>query len=916
MEAAYRHALTRDESGYDELVRAEGQAAETWARIGMDGWTTGDLRRVRETTARLLEDDGVFHTPLSDAPAVVGSTPLRMSPWRLDPVPIIVPPAEWSWLERGVEQRSRLLERVLDDLYGPRRLLTSGLVPPELLWRWSGRLRPAWGAQPAGRPRLVLTGFDVGRGSEGAWCVIADRTQSPQGLGYAAENRKVTARVLPEAFRSTEVRRLSGFFDRIRAALSDLAPSGTEDPRVVVLTPGQGGDSGFDQAQLANLLGLPLVTGDDLTVDRGRLWSRGVGGGSGDQPVDVVVRRVPEEWCDPLELRPDSRLGVPGLLSAARRGSVVLANALGSGLVESPALGAILADLAEPLVDEPLALPSAPAWWCGDPAGLSHVKAHLDEMVLRPVDPSHAEVTVGSVLTRAARERWVARLEAEPGAWVGQQQLPLSTSPTVARLGLEPRRVSMRLFAAAREGSYAVLPGGLGRVVPDALDPTTRRRDRVAVSKDVWVTTAAGTPVPVAPPRPERTLLRGAASVPVVPRALEQLFWFGRYAERAEANARLVLSISSLVDETSYGGRGAGMEAISRLIVAMERLHLDEQARTIAVPDPPDHPGQVDATLRDLMVDHGRDGSLSATLNELLDSAGAVRDQLSGDVFVVLGDVERACTDLEEIGTARVATPADTHDEWLDGRTRRRALGMQVRETALATLTGTLALTGITAENMVRDTGWQMLEAGRALERTLGTVRLVEDVFARRLDADVEATLVNAVLVASESVVTHRRRYAGRVDLASLVELLLLDPGNPRSVAFGLRRLRTATEALPRTAASVRILGEIESAAGVLSARGATSLAQVGGSSGGSSGGGSGTGTPLGETDDDPLRHDLSAVSEIVVDCLRRFSREIASAYFRHAGPPRRLGSGLAPSAPWNSGTLGRPEGRSEGAAG
>ncbi len=595
----YREAVR---TGFDELVTPDGVARPGWEALSLDAWNAEGLRSARGLAARLLEDDGVtYNQPEPEG----GPDPRRpeavraANRWRLDPLPTVLAADEWATLERGASQRVLLLETVLADLYGPRRLLGSGLVPPELLWRRDSYVRPAWGTQPTGRPRIVLGATDVGRGATGAWHVITDRTQAPSGLGYAMENRRVVSRLLPDAYRGAELRRLTGFFSRMRDALVDLAAPGIEDPRVVVLTPGQLSETAFDQAYIASLLGLPLVSGADLFMREGRVWTRDL---DGRRPVDVILRRVDDVWCDPLELRPDSELGVAGLLEATRRGSVVSANGFGSGLVESPAFHALLPRLCEALLDEPLLLPSTESWWCGDPAGLSHVLANLDSLVLRPVSPSQGRGTYGPGLSGAERESWRARIAADPGSYVGQTVLPLSTTPTVAGFGLGARPLTLRVFSVAHEGGYAVMPGALGRIVPDSVDTAAGRRDRVALSKDVWVLKAPGRSGIAGPGTlPEYVAARPTA-VAVVPRALENLFWMGRYTERAESTTRHVLALRQLVDEVPFAQLDPARGAVDVLAAALTRVTgtypgFDGSAL---------RDGEIDAELRDLLVEPGR----------------------------------------------------------------------------------------------------------------------------------------------------------------------------------------------------------------------------------------------------------------------------------------------------------------------
>lgn len=845
-------------TGFDELVTADGVPRPGWEALSLETWDAEGLRAARGLATRLLEDDGVtYNLPPDGLPeprgdAAAGRRPNR---WRLDPLPTMLAADEWAGLERGVAQRHLLLEQVLADLYGERRLLTSGLVPPELVWRHDGYVRSAWGTQPAGRPRIVLGATDVGRGATGAWHVIADRTQAPSGLGYAMENRRVVTRLLPDAYRGAGLRRLTGFFGQVRDTLVDLAAPGIEDPRVVVLTPGRHSETAFDQAYIASLLGLPLVTGADLVMREGRLWTRDL---EGRRPVDVVLRRVDDTWCDPLELRPDSELGVPGLVEACRRGTVVAANGFGSGLVESPAFHPLLPRLCEALLDEPLLLPSTEAWWCGDPGGLAQVLAHLDALVVRPVSTARGRGVYVPGLSEEQRARLADRIRADPGSYVGQAVLPLSTTPTVAGFGLGARPLTLRVFSVAREDGYAVMPGALGRIVPDSFDPATGRRDRVALSKDVWVLKApgrsgagAGAPTVL----PEYVAARPTAA-PAVPRALENLYWMGRYTERAESATRHVLALRSLVDEVPFAmldpGRGA-VDVLARALTHVTGTY-PGFAGSVGLRD-----AEIDAELRELLVAPGRVGAVAHSLEALAGAAGSVRDQLSADVFTVLGAVDRACASLRD----------EVHHD----------VGSAVLETGVHVLSGTLALAGITSENMVRDVGWRLLDIGRGLERALQTTALVQRVLGDAHPPAVERHLVAAVLTAGESVLTHRRRYAGSEAVETMLHLMLLDDGNPRSVAFQVDRLRRALAALPGGPAVTRLRTLVEELGTALTSRSAAQLAAP---------------HPV-LVDSEVLfaerRTALVLTCDRLTVLLRDLSEAFTAAYFPHPSAPRPLGS-------------------------
>lgn len=779
--------VLQPEPAFDELVGPDGSPRRGWAGLfeGLDQVVDGGLGHAQREVARLLEDDNVTYTPSPGSGTSVVDPPVpnpqlsEPRPWRLDPVPLVLEDRDWAGLEAGVVQRAELLDALLADLYGPRRLLASGDLPAAAVLDHAEYLRPVVGTEALANQRLFLIAADLGRDAAGRWKVMADRTQAPSGAGYAMQNRRVVSRVLPELYHAAKLHRLTPFFQAMRTALVEAAPATVEDPRVVVLSPGPHSETAFDQAFVASLLGFPLLEGSDLTVRDGRVWLRGL---SKLEQVDVILRRVDSVWTDPLELRPGSRLGTTGLLECVRQGTVSVVNTLGSGILENPALLPFLPSLSERLLGQPLRLPSVDTWWCGDPASRSHVLAHLDDLVVRPTSRDAGRSVLGGALDWEQRARLVARIEAAPHRFVGQEVLPLSSAPTTVAERLVPRSVVLRSFAVRDGSSYTAMLGGLARVADQA---ETRRGPLVTaadggLAKDVWVVSSepsVSTRVVVPRRAAERTRPAApAAPATMVPRVLNDLFWFGRYAERAEDLLRLVLATRTLAIETDLDTtHGRALETMLQAVTHVSTTY----------------PGFVGGgaellpELRAMLIDRQRPGTAAQSLAALSLAAQGVRDQLSEDVWMVLAEVDRALA-------ALAAHP--------DGQ------GLQLNDAGERVLSGLLALAGIVSENMVRDPGWHLLDAGRGLERALQVVALLRVTVCVERAAETDRMVREAVLTAVESIVTYRRRYRSRSGTDALVELLVVDQQNPRSVAYQLARVQADLQSLPTTSPSARPL--------------------------------------------------------------------------------------------------------------
>jgi uncharacterized circularly permuted ATP-grasp superfamily protein/uncharacterized alpha-E superfamily protein len=752
------------------------------AAASVPGLTPGELRQRVSAVAGMIEGDGIVAGSDADG---------RPRPLRVDPGPLILGAVEWAGLERALAQRATLLDLVLADLYGPRALVTRGLVPPQIVVGHPGFFAAAAGIPTRGA--LLTTAADLGKDADGQWRVLADRTQRPLGAGYAMAIRRVIARALAPVHRATPLRRLRGYFDALRSGLLELGATASEAPRVVMLRSPEEEEAAFDEMFAATLLGFPVVVADDLALRGGRLWLTTTGR---DEPVDVLVRRVDARRADPLDLAPGSDAGIPGLVEATRRGNVRVVNPVGAGVLENPALGAFLPAISRALLDEDLLLPSARTWWCGEDAGRRHAADHLDDIVLAPLAslPGRGRVFTAE-LTRDERAALWARVESEPWAWCAQEVLPpwdvelVGTPGTAARAGL------LRTFTLTGVHGATVMPGGLARF---AAQDDARRVPSLAdaVAKDVWVLDGDADRAEAPAGKRDRDRIEVAAAtvgpVPLPPRAAEDLYWFGRYVERAESTARLLLVADDLVEDhlTRPGTIGhtamVAMLGAVDAVTSVQRYRGRTHGRDTAVAPVGDDPVR---HLRDLVFEPGRHGSVRFSAARANQAASRVRELLSLDAWLVLSRLQRTLV------------PGNATDEDLPG-------------VLAAVIEACLALSGMSAEGLVRDASWAFHDAGRRVERAQETVRVLR----RTLPAASTrgASLVReATLRARESLLSYRRRRAeggrSRTPLATALELLLLDETNPRSVAYQLDRLhddlRHAPSPEPLAALRVPTLG-------------------------------------------------------------------------------------------------------------
>lgn len=814
---------------FDELLDGSGAMRGQWADL-IDGYERlGDagLRQADRRVRTLVDDDGISY----NAPAGTGTQQRR---WQLDCVPLLVDGAYWQELEKGIAQRARVLDALLADVYSEQKTITAGIVPPELIYGHPGFIRKA-SRFPQTQPHtLFLHACDIGREPGGEHLVFADRAQAPSGIGYAIADRRLMSRAFPRLFQRCVPRPMTAFAATLRLALFEYAPQGIEDPTVAVLTPGSLSETAFDQAYLASILGFPLVEAADLVVRDGAVYMRSLGK---FKRLDVILRRVDSSYSDPLDLRTDSRLGVTGLVEAVSRGSVTVLNTLGSGVLENPALNTVLGAVSRHLLDEDLLLNSVDTYWAGDAVQRSKLVSDLSSMSVSNFRTG--EEILGSTLTTAAIGSLSARIEAEPWQWAGRRLMPFSVAPTTTPGPFRPTAmgsalraapVGIRAFSVAQGSGYAVMPGGLGHVLADG--PAGSAMNSIA-GKDVWVTTvepaSSQARVPDSTDRPARDaaiIVHGGdsttsyagtdAAVVSSPRVLSDLFWFGRYGERAELTTRMVKVARERYEDYRYRPWMTGTGSIPLFLTAVAEATgttaILRGAKGMADAEsgrPPEPDEVLAATVRLHMMTSARrsPGSVAFAVDRLQQLARAVRDQLSTSTWMVLGAVDRALTELgpaPALDAAGATSAVDEPDP--DGSELGRAHD--------DVLHGLLALAGLQAESMVHDPGWLFMDIGRRIERAQMLAGLTSAVLTAQHDADTEQGLLEAYLVANESAIIYRRRNRGIVRLGSVAALMLFDEGNPRAMIYQLATLRDDLTSLPtdvRSAASERIVEDLVS---------------------------------------------------------------------------------------------------------
>ena len=745
---------------WDEAILPSGFPRRHWRQLTVAIRRMGfaQFNRYWKSGAQLICETSTANSAVNDPWG-------KERPLSLDPIPMILAETEWAQIEKAVAQRAVLLNAILTDLYGRQRLIYEQHLPPALVFDNPQFLRPCFGITPLGGVHLHSYAVDLARSPDGCWWVIADRTQAPAGLGSTLENRLVSARTLSTVFSQYRLRQLGRFFDVRRDALLGMAAKLSKSPRVVVLTPGPHSGAYFEDSFLAGYWGFPLVEGDDLTIRDGHVHLKTL---AGLEPVGLIMRRIDDNFCDPLELRGDSLLGAPGLVHAVRAGAVAIDNALGSGLVEGAGHLPFLPGLCRALLGEDLLMPSVATWWCGQEGPRMYVLDHLNELAIKPASPAFgSKVQFPAGMAAADRERLIEQIRAHPERYVAQEGISLSTIPSRTDAGLEARHLVLRVFAAWDGNAYSVMPGGLTR--------TTREGSSQhlpaplgGATKDTWVL-GGGEEQALRPGLPPVVIDASARRGALPSRMADNLYWLGRYTERVEANVRLLRAILPALSAEEDFGRAVTLETAVHLLVGLRFLPPEDAKASLG-----DQRWHVQRFLTDMVYDPSRISSLGWNLKEMRRVAWHLKERLSSDTWRVFLQLEA------EFSRAVPVNPE-----------HRFMAHIGVLDRAVMTLS---AFSGLLMENTTRGEGWRFLEMGRRLERALQMADLLRAGISQ-VPPDIQPFL-HVLLQIADSSITYRTRYLSVLRTDLVLELLLRDESNPRSVAFQLEALALQIDSL------------------------------------------------------------------------------------------------------------------------
>ena len=758
----YRSGL----NSYDEILDVKGRVKPHWQalfatleKLGID-----ELKTRNQEIIDKLRENGVTYNVYEGVDGL-------NRPWQLDPIPFLIEQKEWNTIAKGLQQRALLLDLILRDIYGPRNLVRDAIIPAELVFDNVGFSRPCADLILPAPNQLVLYAADMARGPDGQMWIVDNRTQAPSGSGYTLENRVVMSKLLPELADGMYVSKLSPFFNSIQSTVSRLSGKTKEAPNIVYLTPGPNNESYFEHAYLASYLGYTLAQGDDLLVRDGYVWLKSI---EGLQRVDVIIRRIDDDWCDPLELREDSRLGVPGLLHAIRKGNIKVLNPPGTSVLENHAFLAFMHNICRYFLGEDLIMPSVATWWCGQPKELNFVLNNIDKLIIKKANrKSKFRSVYGRLLTPKDKEDLKKALMQRPHEYIAQEEVSLSTTPSLVDGLIEPRYAAIRAFLVSDENGYHVMQGGLTRSSP-VKDRFVISNQYGGLSKDTWVVSDKTDQPQEKVVIPATSSFKKQVSLPS--RSAENLFWVGRYCERTMAVTKFMnIVINVLNIDRNFGG-SSKQEHIKILLQSL--THLSSTYPGFLGEDNQELLHKPYIEIIKLASDVYRPGTIASNVSSFLHAVGAVRNQWDIEIWRIVDLIENSFHEIRNASTMNSSNIQKTLDKLYNSM---------------------LTFLGVMSETMPRDNSYLLLDTGKIIERILSKLSIIQSNFGVKNEANVENELIEATLLNHHLLVNYRQIYKSQLSVEAMLDMVLLEKTLPYSIVYLLDSLKVNLECLPGT---------------------------------------------------------------------------------------------------------------------
>ncbi len=759
----------KDFENYDEVLKSDMTINTNWKKLLSNFSTLGipELTKKQENLDWLLAENGVTYNVYNDPKGL-------NRPWSLNIIPFIIDQKEWNTLEKGLQQRAKLFDLILKDIYGKRELIAKGILPQEIIYAHRGFLRPCDQIQYNTYKNLLIHSADLARGPDGRMWVVNDRTAAPSGMGYALENRFSTREVVPDFFSDINVKQPFDFFKDFNELLINIAPNNKQNPNIVILTPGPHNETYFEHSYLSSFLGYPLVKGNDLVVRDEKVWIKTL---KGLIQVDVIYRRVDDAFVDPLELRGDSYLGVAGLLEVVRKNNVSIMNPIGSSVLENPGLIPFLNSICKHFLKEELLLPQIASWWCGQEKELKYVLDNIKDLVVKPIDRTNREsIYFCEFLSETALEKLKQKILAKPYRFVAQQKISFSTAPNLTKESLEPRKVMCRTFSVAKENSYSVMPGGLVRVAAERKELNVSNQ-KGGTSKDFWVTNNSDNFTKKRQryhwQHSNSNTLKGIENLPS--NTAENLFWSGRYLARTLATARYIRMVLNQISNAEFNKRESDSESLHILYQSVTHLTsifpgFSGKNKKKALENPLDE-------IATVLFDNTKVGSLAHAISSFKNSYYSLRNLWSKDMWRVYDMLQK---------------------EWQEFDTKDHKNIPKVTKLLDSIITKLIAFIGLIEESILVEQGLLLYFIGLQMELATITIDKSRALLAIRYDEDVEYEILESLLNSHESLNIYRYSFRSYLNVENVINLILLDNSYSRSLKYQLNRIKKDVFKLPK----------------------------------------------------------------------------------------------------------------------
>tara|TARA_R110000868_G_scaffold56488_5_gene174794 strand:+ start:3502 stop:6060 length:2559 start_codon:yes stop_codon:yes gene_type:complete len=758
-----------DFKNYDEVLKSNMTINPNWEKLlnNLTQMGAEALISKQNEINWLMDENGVTYNVYKDPKGMHRA-------WELNIIPFLIHQKEWETVEKGIKQRSELLNLILKDIYGKRELIKNGVIPPEVIYAHRGFLRQCDQIQYKTTKNLLIHSADLARGPDGRMWVVNDRTQAPSGMGYALENRYSTSRILPDIFKNIHVKQPTKFFFDYNEMLIDSAPQNKENPNIVILTPGPLNETYFEHAYMSSFLGYPLVTGNDLVVRSGKIWMKSL---KELKQVDVILRRVDDVFMDPLELREDSYLGVAGLLDVVRQQNVTIINPIGSGVLENSGLIPFMNAICKYYFNEELILPQIASWWCGQEKERNYVLNNLTNLVVKRIDRSNREsIFFCEFLTASQQDKLKTEILSNPYSFVAQERISFSTAPDFVKDKLEPRKVLCRIFSIAKKDTYSVMPGGLVRVAAERENLFVSNQ-RGGVSKDFWIVTD----------EPQTNIqnyswdssckisISGINDLPS--NTAENLYWSGRYLGRALITARFLRTVLNKMSYEQYNLRKSPSKSLLCLFQSITNItstfpgFVGEDGEE-ALKDPLKEIGS-------LIIDKDRMGSFAQTLSSFNHSYYTLRNLWSKDMWRVFDGIQKIWTRFE--------------DE--DDKTSISVL-IKLLDRIITRL---IAFMGLIEESILVDQGLLLYFIGLQTEQAMMNIAKCRSLLVVNYNEQPQYEILESILASHESLNIYRYSYRSYLSIENVINLILLDTDYSKSLTYQIRRIQKDIDRLPHS---------------------------------------------------------------------------------------------------------------------